>query len=72
MEFRPAEFLGTDDLPAGSVGPDLVILNQPIGSFGVFERLWHHARYRLCADGGANRLHDMFEGALEQKRNQFV
>lgn len=37
----------------------LIILNQPIEiEDSVFQRLWHSSRIRVCADGGANRLHD--------------
>jgi thiamine pyrophosphokinase len=70
--FSPAAFLGDDVLQEGFVGPDLLILNQPISSFQVFARLWRHARYRICADGGANRLYDMFEGDLNERRKEFV
>jgi thiamine pyrophosphokinase len=52
--------------------PDLLILNQPISDFAVFARLWTRSRYRLCADGGANRLYDMFCGELEARRDNYV
>jgi thiamine pyrophosphokinase len=51
---------------------DLLILNQPISGFAVFARLWERSRYRLCADGGANRLYDMFRGELEAHRDDYV
>lgn len=37
----------------------LIILNSPIEDFEYFERLYSHASYTLCADGGANRLYDL-------------
>lgn len=52
--------------------PDLLILNQPISDFAVFARLWDRSGYRLCADGGANRLYDMFSGELEARRADYV
>ena len=37
----------------------LIILNCPIAGLDYFERLYNNAAFRLCADGGANRLHDL-------------
>ena len=49
----------------GSTPPSaLVILNTPIKSLsdgklsGVLGKLWEASSYRICADGGANRLYD--------------
>ncbi|KAF2196676.1 thiamine pyrophosphokinase [Delitschia confertaspora ATCC 74209] len=72
--FYPGRFLDEGDLPGDSdhIRPDLLILNQPIASFDVFTRLWRHTRYRICADGGANRLYDMFNGELEALRTEFL
>ncbi|OJT15210.1 Thiamin pyrophosphokinase 1 [Trametes pubescens] len=36
----------------------LIILNQPF-SFPLLDRVWHASRWHACADGGANRLHDL-------------
>lgn len=52
--------------------PNLLILNQPISNFVVFAQLWSRTGYRLCADGGANRLYDMFCGELEARRDAYV
>ncbi|OCL03216.1 thiamin pyrophosphokinase-like protein 1 [Glonium stellatum] len=72
MDFIPAEFLDESTLPAGSFAPDLLILNQPIANYEVFERLWRHTRFRICADGGANRLYDMFNVDRKHARSNFL
>ena len=72
MEFEPGVFLDGDHNAVNSPSANLVILNQPISSFAIFKRIWGHARYRICADGGANRLYDMFSGTSEQQRKEYV
>lgn len=37
----------------------LIILNSPIQDFEYFHRLYAHASYTLCADGGADRLRNL-------------
>jgi thiamine pyrophosphokinase len=72
-ELNPGIFLAEGHGAAQSgEGPDLLILNQPISDFTAFSRLWAHARYRICADGGANRLHDMFSGRQQGQRQEYV
>jgi thiamine pyrophosphokinase len=73
-DISPAKFLAKDTKSSQSfaIPPDLLILNQPIAHFNVFARLWRHTGYRVCADGGANRLFDMFKGDLAVQREQFV
>jgi thiamine pyrophosphokinase len=72
-DFSPAKFLAEDVHLKEPTNPaDLLILNQPITHFDVFARLWSHTSYRVCADGGANRLFDMFEGDLATKRERYV
>ncbi|EDR08454.1 thiamine pyrophosphokinase Thi80 [Laccaria bicolor S238N-H82] len=45
----------------GNLGHALIILNQPF-SAALFHRVWLSCEWRCCADGGANRLYDLFEG----------
>lgn len=45
--------------PSSGSSSALIILNTPIASTSTFRRLWDHADVRICADGGANRLHDL-------------
>lgn len=72
-ELYPSKFLAEDLHPEKSANPpDLLILNQPIAHFDAFARLWRHTEFRVCADGGANRLFDMFEGGLVDKRGTYV
>ncbi|KAI0001491.1 thiamine pyrophosphokinase Thi80 [Russula compacta] len=40
----------------------LIILNQPF-SKPLLHRLWHASNWHCCADGGANRLHDLLKGS---------
>ncbi|KAH9870895.1 hypothetical protein J1614_006467 [Plenodomus biglobosus] len=71
-EFLPAKFLTENAHTEQSSSPYLLILNQPIAHFDAFSRLWQHSGFRVCADGGANRLYDMFEGNLETLREQYL
>jgi len=45
----------------------LIILNQPFSPL-LLRRLWANTGWRCCADGGANRLHDLFDGGREGER----
>ncbi|KAH8725602.1 thiamine pyrophosphokinase [Phaeosphaeriaceae sp. PMI808] len=72
-ELFPAQFFTKDAHRDDSVlPPDLLILNQPIAHFDTFARLWSRASYRVCADGGANRLFDLFEGDLAAQREHYL
>ncbi|KAJ2520448.1 thiamine pyrophosphokinase [Coemansia sp. RSA 1939] len=48
----------------------LFILNEPIPDSGckVFESVWSRSNYRVCVDGGGNRLYDFCkdQGALDK------
>jgi len=46
--------------PLGEQSRTLIILNQPF-SVSLFDRLWNSCKWHYCADGGANRLYDLFE-----------
>ncbi|KAF8500123.1 thiamine pyrophosphokinase Thi80 [Gautieria morchelliformis] len=47
----------------------LIILNQPFKE-AVFSLLWSSSSWRACADGGANRLYDLFPS--EERRSECV
>ncbi|KAI9834582.1 MAG: hypothetical protein M1819_002958 [Sarea resinae] len=68
-EWRPLDYLQSCD----GVDFALLILNQPIVDLPVFERLWQHSRFRICADGGGNRLYDLFRTSEDRNRHsQFL
>ncbi|ORX41277.1 Thiamin pyrophosphokinase [Kockovaella imperatae] len=45
----------------------MIILNQPITRKDVFVRAWAASEVRLCADGGANRLYDLWGPSQSSK-----
>ncbi|KIK91480.1 hypothetical protein PAXRUDRAFT_830830 [Paxillus rubicundulus Ve08.2h10] len=47
----------------------LIILNQPF-SLHLLETVWKTCPWRCCADGGANRLHDLLGDALTEDGQQ--
>lgn len=60
-------FLNENNRSVSSKKSALILLNQPF-SLGLLWRLWKASSWRACADGGANRLHDLFSGELEDLR----
>jgi len=60
---RPADFVGPEFYTR--VLPKLVILNTPIPdsdqNVEAFRRIWENTKPRICADGGANQLYDLFK-----------
>ncbi|TKA30080.1 hypothetical protein B0A50_02799 [Salinomyces thailandicus] len=62
-ELQPSKYLKAkataDGQRCGDPGVALIILNSPIQDLKYFRRLCEHASFRICADGGANRLHDV-------------
>jgi thiamine pyrophosphokinase len=46
----------------------LIILNQPF-SKPLLQCLWHASDWHCCADGGANRLHDLLSGGTNADTN---
>ncbi|KAF2435197.1 thiamine pyrophosphokinase-like protein 1 [Tothia fuscella] len=72
MEFEPGKYLSSD-VPSPNVElAGLIILNQPISTFSTFKRIWNHTNHRICADGGANRLYDIFSDLEEEHRDQYL
>ncbi|GCE97822.1 hypothetical protein ZYGM_002225 [Zygosaccharomyces mellis] len=49
----------------------LLILNQKIDIAEVFLEIWHHYKLKVCADGGANRLYELF-GDDESARSRYL
>jgi len=72
MEHFPAAFLQEPSEGVINPLPKLLILNQPIANFAIFKRLWQRTDYRLCADGGANRLYDMLSGEADDQESKHV
>lgn len=63
-------FLDENNEPISSKKSALIILNQPF-SLGLLWRVWKASSWKACADGGANRLHDLFSGELEGLRVRY-
>lgn len=60
MELRPSHYLKKNSKQAlHQDAPTLILLNTPLDDLEYFRRLKSHAQFTLCADGGANRLHDL-------------
>jgi len=68
-ELRPTQYLEPKRQGGASVGKTaLIVLNSPIPDLEYFRRLYNHAYFRVCADGGANRLHDLLVNRLPDAR----
>ena len=62
IRLRPTRFLEAQDALNGvsqHAATALVVLNSPISDFDYFIRLYSNASFCICADGGANRLHEL-------------
>lgn len=59
-ELWPTQYLeGSSKNAPNKASTALIILNTPISDYTFFKRLYDHATYVVCADGGANRLHNL-------------
>ncbi|KAF2760673.1 thiamine pyrophosphokinase [Pseudovirgaria hyperparasitica] len=72
MDHTPGVLLEPVSVDSKIENRCLVILNQPLQQRDTFEAIWTHASTWICADGGANRLHDLFEGACQGRRSDFL
>jgi hypothetical protein len=66
--WSSADLLGPRNTAIASK-QSLIVLNQPITRRDVLERLWRNCDFRVCADGGANRLFDFLDG---EERTSYV
>jgi hypothetical protein len=66
--FSPSLFLQPTDA-APTLDWKLIILNQPLNDIETFETIWSHTDYRICADGGANRLQRLVLNAGRKLRD---
>ncbi|KAI9692739.1 MAG: hypothetical protein M1820_009411 [Bogoriella megaspora] len=60
----------TKPLESGSFGasrPILLILNTPLPDYETLKPLWENSSFRMCVDGGANKLHDLLPKALRKR-----
>lgn len=59
-ELWPLQYLErTNKVALREDDPGLILLNSPLDDLEYYRRLDSHAQFILCADGGANRLHDL-------------
>ncbi|KAK1837556.1 thiamine pyrophosphokinase 1 [Colletotrichum chrysophilum] len=61
FNWHPATLVGGGNLSLKNPNDyALVVLNQPVSNNRAFFELWNNASVRVAADGGANRLHELF------------
>jgi hypothetical protein len=63
MEYTPSAKI----IEGASEESILIILNCPLNFTPKFQDVWSNAKYKICADGGANRLFDMFSEELRPR-----
>ncbi|PFH57179.1 hypothetical protein XA68_15408 [Ophiocordyceps unilateralis] len=56
FEWHPAKLLQERECSPEFA---LLVLNQPLKNGNDLRRLWNNSSFRVAADGGANRLHDL-------------
>jgi thiamine pyrophosphokinase len=71
MEFDPSTILRQRS--AGDISnSSLIILNQPIDDFERLALIWKNTSYRICADGGANRLRELISAQHYGTEDDYV
>ena len=62
QHYQPLHLFSDENTAAPDQGSCLIILNQNLrGLEAVVRKFWHRFSLHMCADGGANQLHDMTE-----------
>ncbi|KAI9886462.1 MAG: protein transport protein bos1 [Watsoniomyces obsoletus] len=69
-DHSPSQWWPSQPLHARDRPLALIILNQEVTNVDILDRLWDHADFRICADGGANRLYKAVEGL--EKHDSFI
>lgn len=72
MEVFPGSLLRKETPSEGTDKPDLLILNLPIADLRLLEFIWPRTGFKLCADGAANHLFEIFSKTSESRRCEFV
>lgn len=65
-ELRPTHYLSASQEDDSNQSAALIILHSRIDQYEYVRKLYQHTSYRLCADGGANRLHDILTKQFPQ------
>lgn len=69
IKYSPGELITST---TQSKDKALIILNTPLMNKHTLKALWSSCSWHICADGGANRLHDMWGMDEESSRQEYV
>jgi thiamine pyrophosphokinase len=61
------QFLYSDNSVYTNGSPSLIILNYLLPRKEFLERLWNKAKFKICVDGGTNRLYNYFKSNIAER-----